>query len=98
MAEIGSFNTSPIIPRERIGPPQRMQPRDGEKPARGTPVAANRPQNPSNSVSAATSLVPASISQACRGMRLDLDNKSGMRYKGGVWARIAQCFFSGSPQ
>src|SRR5262249_50136980 len=30
---------------------------------------AARPQNPSNSVSVATSLVPASMSQACRGMR-----------------------------
>jgi len=40
-------------------------------------AAVNRPQNPSNSVSAATSPVPASISQACRGMRLGL--KSGMR-------------------
>src|SRR5262249_56011715 len=45
----------------------------------GTPAAAKRPQNPSNSVSVATSLVPASMSQACRGMRLGINNKSGMR-------------------
>src|SRR5262245_34489679 len=34
----------------------------------GTPAATNRPQNPSNSGSAATSLVPASMSQACKGV------------------------------
>ena len=38
-----------------------------------------RPQNPSNSGSAATSLVPASISQACRGMRSVSRSEFGMR-------------------
>jgi len=43
MAEIGSFNTSPIIPRERIRPPQRMQPREGEKTARDRHACRGQP-------------------------------------------------------
>jgi hypothetical protein len=54
MAEIGDFDASPIIPRER-SPAMERNPR-----AIGTPAAANRVQNPSNSVSVATSLVQAS--------------------------------------
>ena len=53
------------------------------------PAAANRPQNPSKSGSGARSLVPASMSQACRGMRLGLNDKSDMCRKSVVATREA---------
>jgi hypothetical protein len=78
MAEIGDFDDSPSFHVSEYARRSGCSPAMDRKPrAIGTPAAANRSQNPSNSVSAATSLVPASMSQACRGMRLGF--KSGMR-------------------
>ena len=48
MAEIGDFDDSPVIPRERIRTPQRMQPRDGQKTSRDR--HARRDQPPSEPV------------------------------------------------
>ena len=87
-----SFHVSEYARRSGCSPAMDRNPR-----AIGTPAAVNRPQNPSNSVSVAASLVPASMSQACRGMRLGLSDKSGMRQEDGVRARIAQCFCLDDP-
>src|SRR5262245_12979652 len=64
-----SFHVSEYARRNGCSPAMDRKPR-----AIGTPAAANRPQNPSNSVFAATSLVPASMSQACSGTRLGLND------------------------
>src|SRR5262249_633015 len=66
-----SFQVSEYARRSGCSPAIDRNPR-----AIGAPVATNRPQNPSNSGSGASSLVPASMSQACRGMRLGLNDKS----------------------
>src|SRR5262249_16822422 len=47
MTEIGDFDDSPVPPRERIRPPQRMQPRDGQKsPRDGHARRAQAPAEP----------------------------------------------------
>jgi hypothetical protein len=43
MAEIGDFDGSPVIPRERMGSPQRMQPGNGEKPPRNRHARRRQP-------------------------------------------------------
>jgi hypothetical protein len=43
MAEIGDFDDSPVIPRERIRPPQRMQPCDGQKTPRDRHACRGQP-------------------------------------------------------
>jgi hypothetical protein len=68
-----SLHVSECARRSGCSPAMDRKPR-----AIGTPAAAYRAQNPPNRVSAATSLVPASMSQACRGVGLGF-NKSGMR-------------------
>src|SRR5262249_16767672 len=68
-----SFHVNECARRSGCRPAMDRNPR-----AMGTPAAPNRPQNPSNSGSGARSLVPASMSQAWRGMRLGLNDKSDM--------------------
>jgi hypothetical protein len=80
MAEIGDFDASPIIPRERIRPPQRMQPRDGEKSPRDRHARRGQPRaEPVEQRFGRYVVSPGLLSQACKGMRLGIRNKSGMR-------------------